>query len=157
MNTVQWKDCGGKMGSDWWRAVADLHVEFVRRLGKRRLLQHFVLHDDFLVGIYWGVCVVRVVPWLISTRLIGWLRTQRLFTLAPQQLAKESKQDEDTFKTDSQGKKTIWNKPLKESMQRLSPHLKLGVAVRCLFRPFISSGEKSMPLSVWPSCQEDST
>lgn len=50
------------MGSDWWRAVADLHVKFVRRLGKRRLLQHFVLHDDFLVGIYWGVCVVRVVP-----------------------------------------------------------------------------------------------
>lgn len=50
------------MGSDGWRAVADLHVEFVMRLRKRRLLQHLVLHDHLLVSVDRGVCVVRVVP-----------------------------------------------------------------------------------------------
>ncbi len=50
------------MGSDRGRAVADLHVELVRRLGQWRLLQHVVLHDYLLVSIDRGVRVVRVVP-----------------------------------------------------------------------------------------------
>lgn len=53
---------GGCEGSDGWRAVANLHIEFVRCPGQRRLLQHVVLHDHLLVGVDRGVCVVRVVP-----------------------------------------------------------------------------------------------
>lgn len=53
---------GECVGSDRWRAVADLRIEFVRRFGQRRLLQHVVLHDHLLVSIDRGVCVVRVVP-----------------------------------------------------------------------------------------------
>lgn len=79
------------MGSDGRRAVADLHVEFVGRFGQRRLLQHVVLHDHLLVSVDRGVCVVRVVPRLVSARLIGRLRGQRLFTLAAQQLAEGRK------------------------------------------------------------------
>ena len=56
------KTQGYAVGSDRWSAVADLHVEFVRRLGQRRLLQQVVLHDHLLVSVDWGVCVVRVVP-----------------------------------------------------------------------------------------------
>lgn len=59
------------MGSDGRRAVADLHVELVGRLGQRRLLQHLVLHDHLLVGVDRGVRVVRVIPRLVSARLIG--------------------------------------------------------------------------------------
>ena len=59
------------MGSDGRRAVADLHVELVRRLGQRRLLQHLVLHDHLLVSVDRSVRVVRVVPRLVSARLIG--------------------------------------------------------------------------------------
>ena len=50
------------LGSDRWRAVADLHVELVGRLGQWRLLQHVVLHDHLLISIDWGVCVIGVVP-----------------------------------------------------------------------------------------------
>lgn len=45
-------------GSDRRRAVADLHVEFLRRLGLRGLLQHVMLHDHLLVGVDGRVCVV---------------------------------------------------------------------------------------------------
>lgn len=53
---------GVYVGSDRWRAVADLRVEFVRCLVLWRLLQHVVLHDHLLVSIDWRVRVVRVVP-----------------------------------------------------------------------------------------------
>lgn len=79
-------------GSDRRRAVADLGAELVRHLGQRRLLLHVVLHDDFLVCIDWSVCVVRVVPWLISARLIGWLGRHGLFAFAAEQLATSSNQ-----------------------------------------------------------------
>lgn len=85
----------GNAGSDRWYAVADLHVEFVRCLEQRRLLQHVVLHDHLLVSIDWGVCVVRVVPWLVSARLIGWLWGQGFFTFAAQELTAERNQEGD--------------------------------------------------------------
>lgn len=50
------------VGSDGWCAVADLHVELVRRLGQWRPLQHVVLHDRLLISIDGGVRVVRVIP-----------------------------------------------------------------------------------------------
>lgn len=45
-------------GSDWRCAVANLHVEFLRRLGLRRLLQHVMLHDRLLVGVDGRVRVI---------------------------------------------------------------------------------------------------
>lgn len=67
---LKWNTCGGETnctvkalgGSDRWRTVADLNVELVWRPGQWRLLQHVVLHDHLLISIYWGVCVIRVVP-----------------------------------------------------------------------------------------------
>jgi len=87
-------------GSSWWEyvgsdrrsAVSDLRFELFRRLGQWRLLQHSVLHDHLLVGIDRGVCVIRVVPRLVSACLIGWLWTKRLFALAAQHLAGRSNQ-----------------------------------------------------------------
>lgn len=131
-------------GSDRRRAVADLRVELVRRLGQRRLLQHVVLHDGLLVGVDRGVCVVGVVPRLVSARLIGRLRGQRLFALKAQQLTGGGgRKGEVTFKLGLQ---------LKHSDTLcgydVSPHLKLGVVGSCGFKPFTSSGEKHKPLSV---------
>lgn len=59
------------MVSDGWRAVTDLNIEFFCSFDGQRLLQHVVLHDHLLVGIDRGVCVIRVVPRLVSARLIG--------------------------------------------------------------------------------------
>lgn len=91
--------CSGRRrllcGSDGRRAVADLHVEFLRRLDLRRLLQHVVLHDHLLVGVDGRVRVVRVVARLVAAGLIGRLRGQGLFALAAQQLAAEAKPEEE--------------------------------------------------------------
>lgn len=35
-------------------------------------------------------------------------------------------------------------------------YLKLGVVDRCWFKPFLSSAEKHIPMSVWPSCRGSS-
>lgn len=100
-------------GSDRRRAVADLHVEFLRRLGLRRLLQHVMLHDHLLVGVDGRVRVIWVVTWLVAARLIRRLRGQWLLALTAQQLAAEEKSEEEKLQTNIK----CWNKEQMSSKQ----------------------------------------
>ena len=66
--------------------VTYIHAKFLSRLGQWPF--HWVpLQDHLLVGvdrILSSLCIIRVVPRLVPARLIGRLRFQRLFTLAPE-------------------------------------------------------------------------
>jgi hypothetical protein len=72
----------GDSGKNVWShrrcAIAHINVKLVCFRWQRRILQHSVLHDHILVGIYGRVRVVGVVAWLVSTRLIGCFWGHRL-------------------------------------------------------------------------------
>lgn len=133
------KSVGAKWAwSDRWRAVADLRVEFVGHLVRPRLLQHVVLHDGLLVSVDGRVRVVGVVPRLVPAGLIGRLRGHGLFALTAQQVAADTNQE-------------VVVTPSRHATRLpcdAYTYLKLGVADRCWLKPFSSSGEKHIPMTV---------